>query len=154
MISPRPAPEPPPRRDGGQRPFSSLRCPGTGAARAGGATRRHGGAGTEGQRDSGTATPTPRPAPARGAAGQGGIVGRVHHSSSPADIMNALGHTFQPGGEAPRLHGRPRRALRSAPRSPREAPRQPARPQSPAPRPSPVRGRGGRAGLGRAGRAG
>ncbi|NXH01867.1 DBX2 protein, partial [Loxia leucoptera] len=31
-----------------------------------------------------------------------------------------------------------------------EAPRQPARPHSPAPRPSPVRGRGGRAGLGRA----
>lgn len=32
-----------------------------------------------------------------------------------------------------------------------EAPRQPARPHSPAPRPSPVRGRGGWAGLGRAG---
>ncbi|NWR26830.1 DBX2 protein, partial [Tachuris rubrigastra] len=32
-----------------------------------------------------------------------------------------------------------------------EAPRQPARPRSPAPRPSPVRGRGGRAELGRAG---
>lgn len=32
-----------------------------------------------------------------------------------------------------------------------EAPRKPARPHSPAPRPSPVRGRGGRAGLGRAG---
>lgn len=50
--------------------------------------------------------------------------------------MNALGHTFQPGGEARRASSR------------RSAPLSPPGPHSPQPRPGPVRGRGGRAGLG------
>lgn len=85
-------------------------------------------------------------------AGQSGIVGRVHHSLSPADIMNALGHTFQPGEEA-RGDSTESLAELSAPfpSALGEAPSKPARPHSPAPRPSPVTGRGGRAGLGRAG---
>lgn len=66
--------------------------------------------------------------------------------------MNALGHTFQPAEEARRISTeRPAELCAPFPSALGEAPRKPARPHSPAPRPSPVRGRGGRAGLGRAG---
>lgn len=68
--------------------------------------------------------------------------------------MNTLGHTFQPGEGQRRISTQgPAGFSAPFPSALREAPRKPARPHSPAPRPSPVRGRGGRAGLGWAGAA-
>lgn len=93
MTSPRPAPEPPPRRAGGQRPFPRLH---TGAAPQQEAQpRRH--VGRSGMSSSpppgeapglptwrrGRSAPRPIPRFPRGEpAGQSGIVGRVHHSLS------------------------------------------------------------------------